>query len=55
MNTATDTPARRMVIRVRRTWAELGYAQRRLLEIRTGISLPSREERRADHSATGGG
>ena len=36
----TDSPARRTIDRVRQIWAELDYAQRRLLEIHTGVSLP---------------
>jgi hypothetical protein len=32
--------------RVKRVWAELDYAQRRLLEIRTGVPLTSGENRR---------
>ena len=29
----------RMIGRVRRSWAEIDYAQRRMFELRTGISL----------------
>jgi hypothetical protein len=32
--------------RVKRVWAELDYAQRRLLEIRTGVPFTSGENRR---------
>ena len=31
--------------RLRQVWAELDYAQRRLLEIRTGVALVSPAER----------
>ena len=34
------TDSRRTIDRVRQIWAELDHAQRRLLEIRTGVSLP---------------
>lgn len=37
MSTSMLTPLRRIFSRVTQTWAELDYAQRRLLEIRTGI------------------
>ena len=30
--------ARRMIVRARRAWAEIDYAQRRMFEIRTGMS-----------------
>ncbi len=33
----------RFIRRVRKGLAELGYAQRRLLEIRTGLTLEGRE------------
>jgi len=39
--------ARQTIGRVRRLAAELDYAQRRLLEIRTGVPLTRPEERRA--------
>ncbi|HUA47634.1 MAG TPA: hypothetical protein VMA77_20525 [Solirubrobacteraceae bacterium] len=42
--TSATSKTRRVIGRVRRVWAELGYAQRRLFEIRTGI--PARPERR---------
>jgi hypothetical protein len=35
---------RRFFARVRNTWAELDYAQRRLLEIRTGLELGTRRD-----------
>ena len=34
----------RLTRRAREIWAELDYAQRRLLEIRTGLSLGARED-----------
>jgi hypothetical protein len=37
--------AGRAITRIRRTWAELDYAQRRLLEIRTGIPFSDDEKR----------
>ncbi len=37
MSTSILSRLRRIVSRVSQTWAELDYAQRRLLEIRTGI------------------
>lgn len=36
----TDSRAHRTIYRVRQIWGELDYAQRRLLEIRTGVALP---------------
>ncbi len=35
---------RRFFARVREIWAELDYAQRRLLEIRTGLDLGARRD-----------
>lgn len=35
---------RRLVNRIKRVSAEMGYAQRRLLEIRTGVSFGARED-----------
>lgn len=32
------------IARVRAIWSELAYAQRRALEIRTGLSLGARED-----------
>jgi hypothetical protein len=37
---------RRTIKRLRRTWSELDYAQRRLMEIRTGLELSSGRDRR---------
>jgi hypothetical protein len=34
----------RLIARVRATWAEMDYAQRRLLEIRTGLDLGARRD-----------
>ena len=34
----------RFVRRAREIWAEMDYAQRRLLEIRTGLDLGARED-----------
>jgi hypothetical protein len=39
-------PAHRAIRRVADIWAELDYAQRRLLEIQTGISIVDRPRRR---------
>lgn len=37
MSAMTPSPARRIVNRITTTWAELDHAQRRMLEIQTGI------------------
>jgi hypothetical protein len=34
----------RFAARARKIWSELDYAQRRLLEIRTGLSFGARED-----------
>jgi hypothetical protein len=34
----------RLIARIRATWAEMDYAQRRLLEIRTGLDLGARRD-----------
>jgi hypothetical protein len=40
----------RAMVRIRRVWNELDYAQRRLLEIRTGLPLSGPvSQRRDDH------
>ncbi|MGN6872270.1 MAG: hypothetical protein ACTHMY_28090 [Solirubrobacteraceae bacterium] len=39
----TTLRARRGIVRARRIWAELDYAQRRSLEIQTGIPLGARD------------
>jgi hypothetical protein len=41
----TNSRATRIARRVRRTWAELDYAQRRMFELRTGVS--ARGQRRS--------
>jgi hypothetical protein len=38
MQATRSHKTRRMLRRVRSTWAELDYAQRRMFELRTGIS-----------------
>lgn len=45
MTTATDFRALRVIGRIKQIWAELDYAQRRLLEIRTGIRSLAQPER----------
>jgi hypothetical protein len=45
MITSTLSPIRRTIRRIREICAELGYAQRRLTEIRTGLSLSAARER----------
>ncbi len=40
-DTDDGSPLRRMIGRVRSLWAEMDYAQRRLLEIRTGVPMVS--------------
>ena len=35
-----------MIKRITRTWSDLDYAQRRLMEIRTGLELTTPRERR---------
>lgn len=37
MSAITPSPARRIISRITATWAELDHAQRRMLEIQTGI------------------
>jgi BMFP domain-containing protein YqiC len=44
MSTVTLTRFGRSIRRLRQLWAELGYAQRRMFEIRTGISLRTARE-----------
>lgn len=36
--------AQRTIKRIRRTWSELDYAQRRLMEIRTGLELTGSQQ-----------
>ena len=38
MSATTTTRTRRIVSRITTTWAEMDHAQRRMLEIRTGIT-----------------
>jgi hypothetical protein len=40
----TTSRARRIVSRINATWAELDYAQRRMLEIRTGTPGLARKD-----------
>jgi hypothetical protein len=35
-----------LISRVRHVWAEMDYAQRRLFEIRTGVPVSGRDQRR---------
>jgi hypothetical protein len=42
----TATRIGRKIARVKAIWAELDYAQRRLLEMRTGVPFIAPEERR---------
>lgn len=46
MGTATGSRARRTIGRLKRLWRELDYAERRVLEIRTGVPFSTPEERR---------
>jgi hypothetical protein len=43
---ATTSRTRRIVRRITATWADLDYAQRRLLEIQTGTTGLTRDTRR---------
>jgi hypothetical protein len=45
MKTRTTKHIGRTIKRFRSTWAELDYAQRRLLEIRTGVPMTQPAER----------
>jgi hypothetical protein len=45
-DTDDESPLRRMIGGIRSAWAEMGYAQRRLLEIRTGVPMGSARKRR---------
>jgi hypothetical protein len=49
MNTSTTSRTRRTFGRAKKLWAEMDYAQRRLLEIRTGVPLSTPEETKARH------
>ena len=46
MSTATMSGVRRAISRLKRTWAELDYVQRRVLENKTGVPFITPEERR---------
>jgi hypothetical protein len=45
MNTTPDSRTARLIRRAAQIWEELDYAQRRLLEIRTGVPNLTRTER----------
>jgi hypothetical protein len=45
MGMITESRARRAIGRVKRLWNELDYAQRRVLEIKTGVPFSTPEER----------
>jgi hypothetical protein len=49
MKAVTDSRPRRTIERVRQIWAELDYAQRRLLEIRTGVPSLTQTRRASTH------
>jgi hypothetical protein len=51
MTTTRTSRPRRIAHRIHNTWAELDHAQRRLLEIRTGVSGLTRpaDRTRANH------
>ena len=44
MATATKSGVRKATKRVKRVWAEMDYAQRRLFEIRTGVPAVDRDQ-----------
>ena len=46
MGTTSGSRARRTIGRMKRLWQELDYAQRRVLEINTGVPLTTPDERR---------
>jgi hypothetical protein len=46
MSLISVSRARRIVSRVTTTWAEMDHAQRRIVEIQTGIAGPSRRHAR---------
>lgn len=52
MNATTTSRARRIASRITATWAELDYAQRRMLEIQSGMTGLTGQHR-AGHSAAG--
>ena len=43
---STATQSTRKIARLKRLWAELDYAQRRTLEINTGVPFTTPDERR---------
>jgi hypothetical protein len=45
MSITYHSRTRRIIGRVTQIWSELDHAQRRLLELRTGVALPDRRER----------
>jgi hypothetical protein len=52
MNATSTSRARRIASRITATWAELDYAQRRMLEIQSGMTGLTGEHH-GDHSAAG--
>jgi hypothetical protein len=46
MNATSASRARRIVSRITATWAELDHAQRRMLEIQTGVTGLTRQHGR---------
>jgi len=46
MNATSTSRARRIVSRITATWAELDHAQRRMLEIQTGVTGLTRQHGR---------
>jgi hypothetical protein len=46
MNATATSRARRIASRISATWAEMDYAQRRMLEIQTGITGLTGQHRR---------
>jgi hypothetical protein len=46
MNATTTSRARRIVSRITATWADMDHAQRRMLEIQTGVTGLTRQHGR---------
>ena len=46
MNATSASRARRIVSRITATWAELDHAQRRMLEVQTGVTGLTRQHGR---------
>jgi hypothetical protein len=46
MSLTSASRTRRIVSRISATWAEMDHAQRRIFEIQTGITAPSRRQDR---------